>query len=139
MIHDLPENMIIFDGECVLCSGFFKFMLATDKRQVFSYAIGQSSVGQAHYAANDLPTDHFDTILVIRDGVTYQRLDACAMALGAVGWPWRAFAYTRFLPTWLKDWGYGLVAKNRFRLMGRRDSCLLPDQDLRARFVEGGY
>lgn len=133
------RNMIIFDGECVLCSGFFKFMLATDKRQIFSYAVGQSPVGQAQYAVNGLPTDHFDTILVIREGVTYQRLDACAMALGAVGLPWCAFAIMRFLPMWLKDWGYGLVARNRFRLLGRRDSCLVPGPELRARFVEDGF
>ncbi|MEL7099222.1 MAG: DCC1-like thiol-disulfide oxidoreductase family protein [Pseudomonadota bacterium] len=137
--RDLPQNLIVFDGVCVLCSGFFHFMLKYDRGQRFFFATAQSEVGQGLYARLGLPTDEFETNLVIVDGVTYQKLDAFAAAMRAIGWPWRILAVAAYLPRALSDWLYNRIARNRYRLFGRTETCLVPRPELRARFVPGGF
>jgi predicted DCC family thiol-disulfide oxidoreductase YuxK len=129
------RNLIVFDGECVFCSAFFRFMLRHDRHQVFSYATAQGPLGQGLYAALRLPTDDFETNLIIVDGVIYQRLDAFAAAMGQLGYPWRVLALCRWLPPVIKDAIYKPVARNRYRLFGRHAACMIPDPALRARFL----
>ena len=92
------DNLIVFDGECVLCSGFFRFMLRHDRAGRFSFATAQSPLGQRLYRELGLPADDFETNLVIVDGRPHQRLDAFAAAMRALPWPWRVLSVCRFLP-----------------------------------------
>lgn len=131
------RDLIVFDGECVLCSGFFRFIARTDTAQRFHFAHAQSDLGAQIYAALDMPTDDFDTNLVIVDGMIYERLDAFAAAMAAVGWPWKVLALARFIPEPLRSFLYYRIAKNRYAIFGRYDTCLLPDASLRARFIDG--
>lgn len=132
------EDLVVFDGECVLCSGFFQFLLRNDRKKRFAFATAQSPLGQKMYRDLGLPTDEFETNLVVVDGVTHQRLDAFAAAMSALGWPWRGLSVCHFLPVLIKDPLYHLVARNRYRLFGRYNSCIVPDQKVRDRFAEGG-
>lgn len=133
------RDLIVFDGVCVLCSGFFRFVLARDRAERFSFATSQSPLGQGLYAALGLPLEAFETNLVIVDGRIYQRLDAFAAAMGALGLPWSLLAGLRVLPGFVKDPAYHLIARNRYRWFGQSDTCLRPDARLRDRFLPGGY
>ncbi|OIQ39209.1 MAG: DUF393 domain-containing protein [Roseobacter sp. MedPE-SW] len=132
----MTGDLIVFDGECVLCSHFFQFMLRHDTLQRFSFATAQSGLGQELYRKLGLPTDAFETNLVIFDGQTYQRLDAFAAAMRALPGPWWLLGLCRFLPGFVKDPLYHLVARNRYRLFGRTETCLVPGSDIRARFLD---
>ncbi|MEO0750463.1 MAG: DCC1-like thiol-disulfide oxidoreductase family protein [Pseudomonadota bacterium] len=132
------HDLIVFDGVCVLCSGFFRFMQQRDLKERFSYAMAQADVGQALYGALGMPLDEFETNLVIMDGWIYTDLDAFAAAMGTLGWPWRGFAGVRWLPRGIKRPLYRLVARNRYRLFGRLETCLLPDAEVQRRFLPGG-
>lgn len=129
------RDLIVFDGECVLCSGFFRFMLRHDRRNRFFFATAQGAVGQRLYAAMGLPLTEFETNLVLVDGVIHQRLDAFFAAMRAIGWPWRALTVFSVIPAPLKDAAYHRLARNRYRLFGRYDTCLVPDAAIRARFL----
>lgn len=131
-------NLIVFDGECVFCSGFFRFMLRYDRDQRFRFATAQSPLGQDLYRALDLPCGDFETNLIVVNGIIYQRLDAFAAAMTQMGAPWRLLALCRHLPSGLKDAIYKPIARNRYRIWGRRTSCLVPDAQTRARFLPGG-
>ncbi|MEM8851842.1 MAG: DCC1-like thiol-disulfide oxidoreductase family protein [Pseudomonadota bacterium] len=131
------RDVIVFDGVCVLCSGFFRFMLARDGGR-FAFVTAQSPVGQAMYRDLGLPTEAFETNLVIVDGQVHQRLGAFAAAMGTLAWPWRALAVARFIPEPLKSWAYHRVARNRYKIFGRTDTCVVPTPDIRARFLDLG-
>ena len=129
-------DLIVFDGECVLCSGFFRFMLRYDRAKRFSFATAQSALGQRLYRRQGLPTGDFETNLVYVDGRCYQRMDAFAAAMRALPWPWKLLSVCRFLPTSLKDPLYHLIARNRYRIFGRYETCMIPSPELRARFLD---
>lgn len=144
-VSDLPDDLqaalagrdlIVFDAVCVLCCGFFRFMHRHDHVERFHFATAQGDLGQDLYTALGLPTDDFETNLVIIDGRIHQRLDAFLAAMTALGWPWRALAALRILPGRLKDAAYHRIARNRYAIFGRYDTCLVPDADLRARFLD---
>ncbi|MBL4629525.1 MAG: DUF393 domain-containing protein [Roseicyclus sp.] len=134
--HLAGRDLVLFDGECVLCSGFFRFIIRTDKAQRFHFAHAQSSLGAELYAALGMPRDDFETNLVIVDGMIYERLDAFAAAMAAVGWPWKALAVIRFIPEPLRSFLYHRLAKNRYAIFGRYDVCMMPDPTLMARFID---
>lgn len=135
---ETAQDLIVFDGTCVLCSGFFRFMLRHDRAGRFAFAIAQSPLGQQLYRDLGLPAEDFETNLVIVDGRAHQRLDAFAAAMRALPWPWPVLSLCRLLPRRLKDALYFAIARNRYRLFGRQDSCPLPSAGVRARFAAGG-
>lgn len=143
-LTDLPSDLrsalgdheiIVFDGVCVLCSGFYRFVLRHDHAQRFRFVTAQSDLGQALYAALNLPTEDFETNLVITDGQIHERLDAFAAAMAALGWPHRLLAGLRWLPRVIKDPLYHLIARNRYRIFGRADTCLMPTPQTETRFI----
>ncbi len=144
-VADLPEplrhriagrDLIVFDGECVLCSGFFRFIVKHDRAERFSFAIAQVPLGQELYAALDLPTDDFETNLIIVDGIIYRKGPAFAAAMSALGWPWRALGVLRYVPRVISEPVYNRIARNRYRIFGRHDTCLMPTPELRGRFLD---
>ncbi len=132
-------DLIVFDGECVLCSTFYRFVLRFDRAHHFSFATAQSDLGQRLYYALNLPTDDFQTNLVIVDGRVFDHLDSFAATMRRLGWPWRILSIVRFLPRRVKTPLYTAIARNRYRLFGRYDTCVMPTPEVRARFVPGGW
>lgn len=131
------KNIIVFDGECVLCSGFFKFVVKHDRSQQFQFVIAQSDFGEALYAHYGLKAEDCDTNLVIIEGRLYERLHGFFEVMKILDFPWKIITTFSVLPNSLLDWAYYKIARNRYRLFGRRDTCLVPDQSLKARFVDG--
>lgn len=131
------RDLIVFDGECVLCSSFFRFVVRHDKAQRFHFAHAQSDIGAAFYTALGMSTDDFETNLVIVDGMIYERFDAFAATMAALGWPYKALAAIRIIPQPLNGFLYNRLAKNRYAMFGRYDTCMMPTPDLRARFIDG--
>ncbi|GLS86903.1 thiol-disulfide oxidoreductase [Cypionkella aquatica] len=130
------KNLIVFDGACVFCSAFFRFMQRHDTAEKFHYATAQSALGQALYAALDLPLVDFETNLVITQGTIHQRLDAFAAAMAELPLPFSLARHIRLLPKPLKDAIYKPIARNRYRIFGRYDACLIPDAALKSRFLD---
>ncbi|WP_425083376.1 thiol-disulfide oxidoreductase DCC family protein [Ruegeria profundi] len=133
------RNLIVFDGECVLCSGFFRFVLKRDKTRRFEFATARSPLGQRMYMALNLPVVDYETNLVIVDGKVFQRLDAFAAAVRALPGVWPFLSLVRFLPSAVKDPLYFSIARNRYALFGRYDTCMMPDAALLERFAEQGF
>ena len=133
------QDLIVFDGECVLCSGFFQFMVRQDKPRRFKFATAQSRLGQQLYTDLGLPTQDFETNLVIVNGRVHQRLDAFAAAMRSLPGFWPTLSVCRFLPGFIKNPLYHAIARNRYSLFGRSATCLVPDTALRSRFMPEGF
>lgn len=126
-------NIIFFDGYCGLCNGFIDFMMKVDKKGVFKF-----SPLQGDFAKQELsPTDVEDltSIVVKLDGKTYRKSEGVFRALERLGGFWKFTSVLRALPQGLSNAGYDMVAKNRYKLFGKSDTCRLPTPEERTRFL----
>ena len=131
---DLDTDLIVFDGTCIFCSGFARFMARNDRKARFRFVTAQSEKGRVLYNCYGLDPDLMETNIVIVDGVAHVKMAAFAAAVRAIGWPWRLFAVLGYIPQPLSDWLYDRIARNRY-LFGRR-KCILPSDELRGRIVD---
>ncbi len=127
--------LIVFDGFCVLCSTTARFVMRHDPSKRFRLLAAQSPLGRALYAHYGLDPDTYDTFIVIADGRAAFRSTAALKIAEDLGPPWSFATIARFVPTALRDTIYDSVARHRFRLFGRRETCLLPTPGDADRFL----
>jgi predicted DCC family thiol-disulfide oxidoreductase YuxK len=131
---DLPDGLILFDGVCVMCSGVVNFVLRRDAARHFRFLAIQSEAGKvlAHRFGIDLLNP--ETFAVVRNGeLLFKSEAALAIAQKLPGWRWTW--PVRALPRGLRDFIYDRVARSRYRLFGKRETCLMPTSDIKARFI----
>lgn len=118
--------VIVFDALCVLCSANARFVLKHDRREHFRLASMQGETGAALYRRFGIDPANPETIILV-DGDDIRRDSDAVLAIYAgLGWPWRAAAVLRLVPRLLRDPVYRLIARNCYRLFGRRETCWLP-------------
>lgn len=127
---------MVFDGVCVLCSGAVRFIFAHERSPAFRFTPVQSDLGQRVLAALGQPADGNQTVVVIDGGRFYLKSDALIQIARALKLPWRWGAVLRFLPRVWRDRAYDRLARNRYNIFGRYDSCMVPDPALKRRFPE---
>ena len=144
-VADLPPDLradldghdvVVFDGVCVLCSGLLRFVLRHDRAERFRFVRAQSDLGARLYEALGMPTEEFETNLVIVGGRIHTHLDAFGAAMRALGWPLKALGAASWIPGPIAKPIYFAIARNRYRLFGRTDTCMMPTPELRARFLD---
>ena len=118
--------IIVFDAECVLCSANAQFVLKHDRRRRFRLASMQGGVGAALYRRFGIDPADPDTLILVEGDRVRRDSDAVITIYTGLGWPWRAAGVLRVVPRALRDPVYRLVARNRYRLFGRRATCWLP-------------
>ncbi len=131
--NDRP--ILIFDGHCVLCSSFAQFILRHDHRRRFRLLAAQTPLGVALYRhfGHD-PTD-YETNILIADGRAWFKAESSIRVFEQLGFPWSSIAVGRALPEPVRDWLYGIVARNRLRWFGTRPTCYRPDPSEADRFL----
>ena len=127
--------VVLFDGVCNFCNATINFVIEHDRAGHFKFAPLQSEVGERLMAENGIDRTETDSVILVEDGKAYTHSDAAlriAKRLDGI-WSW-AYAF-RIVPRFIRDAAYRLFAKNRYRLFGRQDACMMPTPDIRARFL----
>jgi predicted DCC family thiol-disulfide oxidoreductase YuxK len=135
---ETDDPVVLFDGVCNLCSGAVQFVVEHDPEGRFRFASLQSEVGQELLVEAGLPTDDFDSFVLIEDGEVYTKSAGALRVARHLERPWSLLWTFRFLPRLFRDLGYDLVARYRYAVFGRKDQCLVPTPELRDRFLDGG-
>lgn len=129
------EDLILFDGDCVLCSRAAHFVHRHDVAQRFKFVAIQSDYGRTLAARFGIDADNPETNAAIVAGAAHFKGDAALAVLGQLPhWRWTSVA--RKLPRALRNWLYDRIARNRYRMFGRRERCWAGDPALAARIVE---
>ena len=136
-VPEFPDDnpVLVFDGDCVMCSHSAEFVLARDKEREFRFLAAQSDLGRALFEHFGLNSEDFETFLVLHEGRPYLRSSAALKIAALLGFPWSAFGIFHLVPRVLRDWVYNLIARNRYRLFGRRAQCYLPSPEDAERFL----
>jgi predicted DCC family thiol-disulfide oxidoreductase YuxK len=129
--------LLLYDGVCALCNGIVQFLIQRDRMDRFRYAPLESNLGRevlARFDGHNLP----DGVMLLAGALTpaehlYQRSDAVAACLQQLGAPWPMVGKAlRLVPRSLREWGYGIIARFRYRLFGRYDTCPVPPPEQRS-------
>lgn len=129
------KPVVLFDGVCNLCSFWVRFAIARDPAARLRFAPVQSDLGQDFLRRRSLPTDVFESFYLIEDGHVYEKSAAFLRMVRHLRRPWPLLRAARILPRPLRDWLYDRIARNRYRLFGRRSSCLMPSPEVASRFL----
>jgi predicted DCC family thiol-disulfide oxidoreductase YuxK len=128
--HPIPDHpIIVFDAVCVLCSANARFVLKHDRREHFRLASMQGETGAALYRRFGIDPADPDTIILVEGDTVKRDSDAVLAIYAGLGWPWRVVAILRLVPRFLRDPVYRWIARNRYRLFGKRETCWLPSAD----------
>ena len=137
--YDAPsppqKPVLLFDGVCNLCNGTVSFVLKRDKRGAVLFAPLQSAAGQHYLKRFGLDAAEFASLVLVEGERHYQRSEAALRLLRALGWPYKVLYALTLIPRPVRDFAYDWIARNRYRWFGKRDACMLPAPDIRARFL----
>lgn len=128
--------VILFDGVCNLCNGFVQFVLKRDKKRVFQFASLQSKYGTGLSSHFKLPNAKPETIVLYNNSKILTESDAVIMIVTSLGGIWKISVVLIVIPRFIRNWFYRLVARNRYRIFGKRDQCMVPSENVKDRFVD---
>lgn len=132
---EIAGPIILFDAECILCSANAQFVLSQDRSKRFRLASMQGEVGSALYRRFGIDPGDPDTMIVVDGERMLRDSDAVLSIYAGLGWPWKVLTVFRLVPRAIRDPLYRLIARNRYRIFGKRDSCWVPGPEYRDRLL----
>lgn len=136
-----PHPIVLYDGVCGLCNRLNQFLLKRDQHDRLRFASLQSSLAESLTLRHGANPKDLDTVYVVVDhGLPGEHLlsrsDAIIYVVTQLGGVWKVMGLAKVLPKALRNIAYNIVAKNRYRVFGKHDSCMLPDPTNKEKFLE---
>jgi predicted DCC family thiol-disulfide oxidoreductase YuxK len=131
----IDKPVVLFDGVCNLCNGSVLFIIKRDAQSKLKFASLQSEYGADQMKRFNLPSSALNSVLLVKDGQLFQKSNAAleiARMLDGM-WPW-LYAF-KIVPLFMRDFIYDWIAGNRYRWFGRKEACMIPTLEMRARFI----
>lgn len=126
-------NIVLFDGVCNLCNGAVEFIIKRDKLHKFRFASLQSNIGRKLCHQHGILKNN-ESIIYIRQGKCFYESTAILNVFYDLKGIYRAMYLFIIIPPFVRNSIYRLIARNRYRLFGKKDSCILPSEELKKYF-----
>lgn len=133
--HSLTHPVILFDGVCNLCNASVLFVIDRDPKAKFRFASLQSEYGQSQLTKFGLPTSELNSVMLIDKGELYQKSNAALEIARNLRGLWPLLYAFKIIPPFIRNAVYDWIARNRYRWYGKKDECMIPTLELKARFV----
>ncbi len=133
---DLPHPIILFDGVCNFCNSSINFIISQDKKKVFRFATLQSAAGKEFLKKYNLPQDYLESFILIDEGKIYKSSTAGLKLYNKLPWYWKWLQVFWIVPKVLRDAVYNVIARNRYKWFGKKEECMIPNEDVKNRFIQ---
>jgi predicted DCC family thiol-disulfide oxidoreductase YuxK len=137
-MENLPRDkkIILFDGVCNLCDSTVQFIIKHDKKDVFRFVAIQSEIGQQIISHIGIDTAKTDSIILYEPGNAYYfKAEAALNIATELGGVYALVGAFKILPKWLSNKVYDYIARNRYKWYGKKDACMIPTPELKAKFL----
>lgn len=131
----MHPSLVLYDGLCNFCDASVKFIWKHNKTGSIHFASLQSETGQALLKKHQIPTD-IDSFIFIDNGKAYLESDAALQVARHLDKPWSFLRIGRLFPRPLRNAGYQIIARNRYKWFGQKEACEIPPPEVRARFID---
>lgn len=128
------EKIILFDGECNFCDKSVQFIIKRDPKAIFKFASLQSDIGKELLAKHKAPSD-IDSFVLITKDICYFKSSAALRVCKDLKGGWKMLYPFLIVPSPIRNVFYDILAKNRYKWFGQKDSCMLPTPEQRERFL----
>ena len=135
MNERVEHDVIVFDAHCVFCSANAQFVITHDKARRFRLAAMQDESGRALFREAGIDPETPDSLVVKTGSKLLRDSDAVLHIYRHLGWPWRFAGLVSAIPKAVRDPFYRLIARNRYKLFGRRAECWVPRPEDRERLL----
>ena len=129
------HSIILFDGVCNFCNYWVNFTIDRDEKDLYKFAALQSEEGQILLKQHNINPTEFDTFLLIRGENVFTKSTAALTISKTLSGPIKILYPSIFLPKFFRDFIYELVAKNRYKIFGKRDVCRIPTEAEKNKFL----
>ena len=129
------KSVILFDGVCNFCNASINFVIDHDPDKKFQFASLQSDFGQTILREHSRNLSDFDSVILLQNGQLLIKSEAAFAIAKQLSGAWAGLAIFRILPTVITDFFYELIAKNRYKIFGKTESCRMPTPDIKERFI----
>lgn len=133
---DKNQKLILFDGVCNLCDASVQYVIKHDKNNVFRYTALQSEVGQFIIKKFNVDTSKTDSILLYSpENTIFYKSTAALKIASKLGFPRNLMAIFLIVPTFIRNFVYDFIAKNRYKWYGKKEECMIPTPELKSKFL----
>ena len=130
------KKIILFDGFCNLCESSVLFVIQHDKKDIFRFVPLQSDLGKEIINHIGLSTKHIDSVIIYEPGISYNYKSAAAIEIAKdLGGFFHLGTIFKIIPNGLRNLLYDYIAKNRYLWYGKKDSCLIPTDEIKSKFL----
>lgn len=131
----MPENKIIlFDGVCNLCNNAVQYIIKRDRKQIFKFASIQSDFGKK-LLKHQPDLLNLQTVILVEGDKIYIKSSAFIRIMKTLGGIYKLFQILRVVPAFISNFFYMLISKYRYKIFGKRESCMIPDENTKNRFI----
>lgn len=139
MIENFPKDkqLILFDGVCNLCNSSVLYVIKRDKKNKFLFAPLQSDIGRALLNDFNIDSDKMDSILLYQPQAQriYKKSTAALYVASHLTYPTKLMVVFFIIPTFIRNWVYNFIAKNRYKWFGKKNACMIPTPELQSKFI----
>ena len=135
-MNNIPAKIILFDGVCNFCNYWVNFIINRDERSIFKFTALQSKTGQEILTSLNLNTTDFDTFVLVDGSDHFTKSTAALRIAKELDFPFNIVYYFIIIPKPIRDIFYSAIAKNRYKFFGRRNSCRIPTEEEKNRFLD---
>lgn len=129
------HKIILFDGVCNLCNSSVNFIIDRDKKNIFKFAALQSEAGQKILDKSGMNKNDFDSVVLVDENKIYSKSTAALKIVKEFPSLWKTLYVFIIIPSPVRNFIYDLIAKNRYRWFGKKDSCRMPSPELKNKFI----
>lgn len=137
-ITELPNDkkIILFDGVCNLCNSSVQYVIQRDKKDEFRFVALQSELGQKIIKYIGIANTNIDSIILYLPGIAYYYKSSAVIEIAKSLQGFFNYGMLfRLLPNALRDVVYDYIARNRYKWYGKKESCMIPTPELKAKFL----
>lgn len=130
-----PESIIFFDGECNLCNGFVQFVLIHEQEPNFKFSSLQSEFAQSFFKQHHFESVSIDSVVVYHNKQFYWKSKAAFVVITGLKSPYKWLRLFKFIPAFLADFIYNIIAKHRYKIWGKTNLCWVMKPAYKGRFL----
>ena len=132
----MPDLIILFDGVCNLCNGRVQFVIQHDKEKQIHFAALQSETGRRLLQEYRVAGNNLQSFVFIEKGKAYTQSTAALRVCKYLDGLYKIFYAFLIIPRFIRDAVYRVIANNRYKWFGKREACMIPSPDVKARFLD---